>query len=221
VAAIMGRLRAVTTLAELSQCDLVIEAIVENLAAKAALFQELGGLVAHTAILATNTSSLSVTEIGAQSGRLPQVVGMHFFNPVPKMALVELVRTVATEPGVFAAVQAFVAKLGKTAVITGDSPGFIVNHLLVPFLLDAVRALEHNLASREAIDAAMKLGCGHPMGPLELLDFVGLDTTVAIAEVFFEAFGEPRYAAPPLLRQLVLAGRLGRKSGRGFYDYGE
>jgi len=218
-AAILGRIRLVTALEEFRGCDLVVEAITENLSAKQQLFHEFGRLVRPDCVLATNTSSLSVTEIGAACGSLTRVVGMHFFNPVPRMQLVELIRTVDTSEANFALAREFVVRIGKQPVVVGDSPGFVVNWLLVPYLLDAIRGLERRMATREEIDAAMKLGCGYPMGPFELLDFVGLDTTLAIAEVFFKAFGEARYAAPPLLRQMVLAGRLGRKSGRGFYDY--
>ena len=218
-AAIVGRIRFVTALEEFRSCDLVVEAITENLPAKQELFRQLAKVVRPDCVLATNTSSLSVTEIGAVSGSLTRVVGMHFFNPVPRMPLVELIRTVDTSAASFALARQFVERTGKQPVVVGDSPGFVVNWLLVPYLLDAIRALERQMATREEIDAAMKLGCGYPMGPLELLDFVGLDTTLAIAEVFFKAFGEARYAAPSLLRQMVLAGRMGRKSGRGFYDY--
>jgi 3-hydroxybutyryl-CoA dehydrogenase len=216
---VLARIRPTVDLGAFADCHLVIEAITENLAAKQALFRELARVAAPQALLATNTSSLSVTEIGSVTGSLGRFVGMHFFNPVPRMKLVELVRTVETSDAAFSAARAFVEKLGKTVIAVSDSPGFVVNHLLVPYILDAVRALERKLATKEEIDAAMKLGCGHPMGPIELLDFVGLDTTLAIAETFFAAFGEARYAAPPLLRQMVLAGRLGRKSGRGFYDH--
>jgi 3-hydroxybutyryl-CoA dehydrogenase len=220
-AAILGRIELVTALEDLKACDLVVEAITENLGAKQELFRQLAKVVRPDCVLATNTSSLSVTEIGAVTGSLGRVVGMHFFNPVPRMPLVELIRTVDTSEASFAMAREFVVRIGKQPVVVGDSPGFVVNWLLVPYLLDAIRALERRMATREEIDAAMKLGCGHPMGPLELLDFVGLDTTLAIAEVFFKAFGEARYAAPPLLRQMVLAGRLGKKSGRGFYDHGK
>lgn len=217
--AILGRIRGTTRIEDLADCDLVIEAAVENLDLKRAVFAALDASVAPTALLATNTSSLSVTEIAAGTKDPGRVLGLHFFNPVPLMKLVEIVRALATTDDAFTRAQEFVARIGKTPVLCQDAPGFVVNRLLVPYLLDAVRVLESGLATREDIDNGMKLGCGHPMGPLALLDFVGLDTTYFIANIMFEEFREPRFAPPPLLKRMVLAGRLGRKSGRGFYDY--
>ena len=217
--ATLGRLRGTTKLDDLAGCDLVIEAIVEDRAAKRALFGELDGLLGKEAILASNTSSLSITEMAAATRRPERFVGLHFFNPVPLMPLVEVVRTLLTDAEVEAVVGRFGAALGKTVVRATDRTGFVVNRLLVPYLLDAVRALEEGVGSIEDIDAGMRLGCGYPMGPFTLLDLVGLDTTVAIAGIFFEEFREPRYATPPLIRRMVLAGFHGRKSGRGFYDY--
>jgi len=214
------RLRGTTALADLAGCDVVVEAIVENLEAKRALFRELDRIVKPGALLASNTSSLSVTEMAAATSRPERFVGLHFFNPVPLMPLVEIVRGLRTgEPAVVEA-RAFAAALGKKAIVAPDAPGFIVNRLLIPYLLEAIRAFEAGLASREDIDEGMRLGCGHPMGPLTLLDFVGLDTTLWIAEIMFREFGDPRFAAPPLLRRMVAAGHLGKKSGRGFYEYG-
>ena len=217
--ATLGRLRGTTRLGDLAPCDLVIEAIVEDRGAKQALFSELDALLGPEAILASNTSSLSITEMAATTRRPQRFVGLHFFNPVPLMPLVEVVRTMLTDAGVEADVGRFGAALGKTVVRASDRTGFVVNRLLVPYLLDAVRALEEGVGSIEDIDAGMRLGCGYPMGPFTLLDLVGLDTTVAIAGIFFDEFREPRYATPPLLRRMVLAGFHGRKSGRGFYDY--
>ncbi|MGH9472918.1 MAG: 3-hydroxyacyl-CoA dehydrogenase family protein [Terriglobales bacterium] len=218
-AAIRARLRPTTRLEDLGGCDLVIEAIIENLAAKRELFARLDRLASAAAIFASNTSSLPITEIMTATRRPERFVGLHFFNPVPLMPLVEVVRTVATDAAVYERAAAFAASLGKTAVRSGDRSGFIVNRLLVPYLLDAVRALEEGAGSMEDIDRAMKLGCGYPMGPFTLLDFVGLDTTYYIAEIMFNEFRERRFAPPPLLKRMVLAGWHGRKSGRGFYDY--
>jgi len=218
---IRGRLTGTTAIDDLQDCDLVIEAIIEQLPAKRELFATLDIICPATTIFASNTSSLTITEIAAATKRPQRFVGLHFFNPVPVMKLVEVVRTIATEPAVYEEMVAFGANLGKTPVRAHDSTGFIVNRLLVPYLLDAIRALEEGVGSIEDIDSSMKLGCGHPMGPLTLLDFVGLDTTYYIANIMFEEFRERRFAAPPLLRRMVLAGWNGRKSGRGFYDYSD
>lgn len=217
---ILGRLQGTTRLEDLSGCDLVIEAIVENLDAKRELFTALDEIVGARCVYASNTSSLSITEMAAQTGRPTRFVGLHFFNPVPLMKLVEVVRTLMLEEDVYQEIKAFGEQLGKTVVTAKDTPGFVVNRLLVPYLLDAIRMLESGVASREDIDNGMKLGCGYPMGPLTLLDFVGLDTTYYIANILFEEFKEPLYAPPTLLKRMVLAGYHGRKSGRGFYEYG-
>jgi 3-hydroxybutyryl-CoA dehydrogenase len=216
-----GRLKGTTALEDLKDCDLVVEAIIEQLPAKRELFAVLDGICPASTIFASNTSSLTITEIATATKRPDRFVGLHFFNPVPVMKLVEVVRTIATDAAVYEEVVAFGGKLGKTAVRAHDSTGFIVNRLLVPYLLDAVRALEEGVGSIEDIDNSMKLGCGHPMGPLTLLDFVGLDTTYYISNIMFEEFRERRFASPPLLKRMVLAGWNGRKSGRGFYDYAD
>jgi 3-hydroxybutyryl-CoA dehydrogenase len=218
---IRGRLKATTSLEDLKDCDVVIEAIIEQLPAKRELFAALDGICPASTIFASNTSSLTVTEIAAATKRPQRFVGLHFFNPVPVMKLVEVVRTIATDPAVYEEMVAFGAKLGKTPVRANDSGGFIVNRLLVPYLLDAIRALEGRVGSVVDIDNSMKLGCGYPMGPFTLLDFVGLDTTLYISQIMFDEFKEKRFAAPPLLKRMVLAGWLGKKSGRGFYDYAD
>jgi 3-hydroxybutyryl-CoA dehydrogenase len=218
---IRGRLQGTTAIEELKDCDLIIEAIIEQLPAKRELFAELDKLCPPATIFASNTSSLTITEIATATKRPQRFVGLHFFNPVPVMKLVEVVRTIATDEKVYEEAVAFGSKLGKTAVRAHDATGFIVNRLLVPYLLDAIRALEEGVGSIEDIDNSMKLGCGHPMGPLTLLDFVGLDTTYYIAQIMFEEFKEKRFAAPPLLKRMVLAGWNGRKAGRGFYDYAD
>jgi 3-hydroxybutyryl-CoA dehydrogenase len=218
---IRGRLKGTTALEDLKDCDVVIEAIIEQLPAKRELFNALDVLCPASTIFASNTSSLTITEIAAATKRPERFVGLHFFNPVPVMKLVEVVRTIATDPAVYEEMVGFGAKLGKTPVRAHDSTGFIVNRLLVPYLLDAIRALEEGVGSIEDIDNSMKLGCGHPMGPLTLLDFVGLDTTYYIANIMFDEFHERRFASPPLLKRMVLAGWNGRKSGRGFYDYAD
>jgi 3-hydroxybutyryl-CoA dehydrogenase len=218
---IRGRLKGTTAIEDLKDCDLVIEAIIEQLPAKRELFSALDNLCPTNTIFASNTSSLTITEIATSTKRPGRFVGLHFFNPVPVMKLVEVVRTIATDAAVYEEVVAFGAKLGKTAVRAHDSTGFIVNRLLVPYLLDAIRALEEGVGSIEDIDNSMKLGCGHPMGPLTLLDFVGLDTTYYISQIMYEEFKERRFAAPPLLKRMVLAGWNGRKVGRGFYDYSD
>jgi len=216
-----GRLKGTTSVEDLKDCDLVVEAIIENLPAKHDLFRALDGICPASTIFASNTSSLTITEIAAATKRPQRFVGLHFFNPVPVMQLVEVVRTIATDDAVYEEMVAFGAKLGKTPVRAHDSTGFIVNRLLVPYLLDAIRALEEGVGSIEDIDNSMKLGCGHPMGPLTLLDFVGLDTTYYIAQIMFDEFHEKRFASPPLLKRMVLAGWNGRKAGRGFYDYAD
>ena len=218
---IRGLLRGTTKVEELKDCDVIVEAIIEQLPAKRELFGALDAICQTSTIFASNTSSLTITEIATATKRPQRFVGLHFFNPVPVMKLVEVVRTIATEPAVYEEMVAFGAKLGKTPVRAQDSTGFIVNRLLVPYLLDAIRALEEGVGSIEDIDNSMKLGCGHPMGPLTLLDFVGLDTTYYISQIMFDEFKERRFAAPPLLKRMVLAGWNGRKSGRGFYDYSD
>jgi 3-hydroxybutyryl-CoA dehydrogenase len=217
--AALARLKTTVAIGDLKDCDLVIEAVVENMAVKQELFAKLDGLLAPHAIICSNTSSLCVIEMASVTKRMPRVAGLHFFNPVPLMKLVEIVKTIVTSQETIDTLYAFAAKLGKTAVLAQDTPGFIVNRLLVPYLLYAIRMFEAGLASREDIDEGMKLGCGHPMGPLTLLDFVGLDTTYFISEIMFDEFKDPLMAPPPLLKRMVLAGHLGRKSGRGFYDY--
>jgi len=216
---VLGNIKGTTELRDLAPCELVIEAVVESIEAKREVFQALDKVVAPTSVLASNTSSLSITEIAATAGKPERVLGLHFFNPVPLMKLVEIIRALPTNEAAFDAAKAFVERIGKTAVVAKDTPGFVVNRLLVPYLLDAVRIFESGVASKEDIDNGMKLGCGYPMGPLTLLDFVGLDTTYYIANIMFEEFKQPQYAAPPLLKRMVLAGYMGRKSGRGFYDY--
>jgi 3-hydroxybutyryl-CoA dehydrogenase len=216
---VLGRLSGTTRLQDLADCDLVIEVVVENLAAKREVFQALDAVCAPGAIFASNTSSLSVTEMAATTRRADRFVGLHFFNPVPLMKLVEVVRSPLTSPEAFEKAAAFAESLGKTAVRASDKTGFVVNRLLVPYLLDAIRALEEGVGSVVDIDEGMRLGCGHPMGPLALLDFVGLDTTYSIANIMFDEFREKRFAPPPLLKRMVQAGLYGRKSGKGFYDY--
>jgi 3-hydroxybutyryl-CoA dehydrogenase len=217
--AVFGRLKGTTNAQELADCDIVVEAIIENVPEKKALYSKLDGIVKPGAILATNTSSISVTELLTATKRPERFVGLHFFNPVPMMKLVEVVRTIATDEQVFETVFQFAKALNKIPVRTSDKTGFIVNRLLVPYLLDAIRAYEEGVGSIEDIDWAMRLGCGYPMGPFTLLDFVGLDTTYYITHVMFDEFKERRFAAPPLLKRMVLAGWYGRKSGKGFYDY--
>lgn len=217
--AALGRLEGTTDLARLADCDLVIEAIVENIDEKRKVYAALEAAVQKEAIFASNTSSLTITELAMATERPERFLGLHFFNPVPVMPLVEVVRTLLTSDEAVEAAQAFAVEIGKQPVAAHDNSGFIVNRLLVPYLLDAVRAVEEGVGSVEDIDLAMKLGCGYPMGPLTLLDFVGLDTTYYIANIMFDEYREKRFAPPPLLKQMVMAGRLGRKSGRGFYDY--
>jgi len=218
---IRRRLKGTTSLDDLKNCEVIIEAIIEQLPMKRELFGALDAICPASTIFASNTSSLTITEIATATKRPQRFVGLHFFNPVPVMKLVEVVRTIATDAAVYEEMVAFGAKLGKTPVRARDSTGFIVNRLLVPYLLDGIRALEEGVGSIEDIDNSMKLGCGHPMGPLTLLDFVGLDTTYYISQIMFEEFKERRFAAPPLLKRMVLAGWNGRKSGRGFYDYSD
>jgi 3-hydroxybutyryl-CoA dehydrogenase len=218
---VRGRLTGTTALEDLKDCDLVVEAIIEQLPVKRELFSKLDSICPPHTIFASNTSSLTITEIATSTKRPERFVGLHFFNPVPVMKLVEVVRTIATDEKVYEEMVAFGTKLGKTAVRAHDSTGFIVNRLLVPYLLDSIRALEEGVGSIEDIDNSMKLGCGHPMGPLTLLDFVGLDTTYYISNIMFEEFREKRFASPPLLKRMVLAGWNGRKAGRGFYDYSD
>ena len=217
--AAMGRLKGSTALEDLADCDIVIEAIIENAQLKKDTYAALDKIVKKDAIFASNTSSLTITELGMATTRPKQFVGLHFFNPVPLMKLVEVVRTILTSDESFDRAFEFAKSLGKEPVAARDNSGFIVNRLLVPYILDAIRAFEEGVGSIEDIDKAMQLGCGHPMGPFTLLDFVGLDTTYFITEVMFKEYQEKRFASPPLLRKMVLAGRFGRKSGAGFYDY--
>ncbi len=216
-----NRLQGTTSLADLADCDIVIEAIIENLEEKRKTFKELDRICKSETIFASNTSSISITEMMNVTSRERQkrFVGLHFFNPVPIMKLVEVVRTILTDAEIYEQAVEFGKSLGKVPVRAGDRTGFIVNRLLVPYMLDAIRALEEGVGSIVDIDAAMKLGCGYPMGPFTLGDFVGLDTTYYIAEIMFNEFREKRFASPPLLKRMVMAGLYGRKSGRGFYDY--
>ena len=217
----VARLSGTVKLEDLADCDIVIEAIVENLEEKKRIFSALDEVVKKDALFASNTSSLTMTQIAMFTHRPDQVVGLHFFNPVPVMKLVEVVRTLLTSDDSYDRAFEFARSLGKEPIAASDNSGFIVNRLLVPYLLDAIRALEEGVGSVEDIDKGMQLGCGYPMGPFTLLDFVGLDTTYYIANIMFEEYREKRFAAPPLLKQMVTAGRLGKKSGRGFYDYGK
>ena len=219
--AIRARLKGSTKREELADCDIVIEAITENVAEKKKMFASIDSVVKKDAIFASNTSSISITELLTSTQRPERFVGLHFFNPVPLMKLVEVVRTIATADDVYATAYEFASKLGKVPVRTSDKTGFIVNRLLVPYLLDAIRAYEEGVGSIEDIDNAMRLGCGYPMGPFTLLDFVGLDTTYYITLVMYDEFKERRFASPPLLKRLVMAGWYGRKSGKGFYDYSD
>jgi len=218
--ATLGRLRFTTRVADLEEADIVIEAVTEDLELKNGLWKELDGLCRPATIFASNTSSLTIAAMAAATRRPDKFVGLHFFNPVPLMKLVEVVRTVTTAPETFDRAFAFAAKLGKEPIAAKDNSGFVVNLLLVPYLLDAIRALERGVATVPDIDKAMQLGCGYPMGPFVLLDFVGNDTTYKIAEIMFDEYREQRYAPPPLLKRMVLAGYYGRKAGKGFYDYG-
>ena len=218
---IRGRLSGTTSFNDLADCDIIIEAIIENLDDKRSTYSQLDAICKPETIFASNTSSLSITEMmtSTSADRQRRFIGMHFFNPVPLMKLVEVVRTILTDESVYEQAVEFGRTLGKVPVRASDKTGFIVNRLLVPYMLDAIRALEEGVGSIVDIDNAMKLGCGYPMGPFTLGDFVGLDTTYYIAEIMFNEFREKRFAPPPLLKRMVLAGLYGRKSGRGFYDY--
>jgi 3-hydroxybutyryl-CoA dehydrogenase len=214
-----GRITWTTDLGEFRECDLVVEAIIENLSHKQDLFRELDEITPPEVILASNTSSVSITALASVTGRPERVAGAHFFNPVPVMRLLELVRGLLTSEETLATLRQFGSSLGKEVIVAQDTPGFIVNALLVPYLLDAVRMVENGIATKVDIDTGINLGLNHPMGPLTLLDYVGIDTTLYIADVMYEEYRDPKYAAPPLLRKMVMAGYLGRKNGRGFYDY--
>ncbi len=216
---IRARLKGTLKMQDLADCDFVIEAVIENVAEKRKMFTALDGIVNKDAIFASNTSSISITELMTATKRPERFVGLHFFNPVPLMKLVEVIRTIATADDVYETAFNFGKQLGKVPVRTSDKSGFIVNRLLVPYLLDAIRAYEEGVGSIADIDLAMKLGCGYPMGPFTLLDFVGLDTTYYITHVMYEEFKERRFASPPLLKRMVLAGWMGKKSGKGFYDW--
>jgi 3-hydroxybutyryl-CoA dehydrogenase len=216
-----ARIKGSTSQSDLADCDIIIEAIIENVEVKKKTFAALDAIVKKEAIFASNTSSISITEVAAATNRADKFVGLHFFNPVPLMKLVEIVRTIATSDAAFESSYEFGKSLGKVPVRTSDKTGFIVNRLLVPYLLDAIRAYEEGVGSIPDIDNSMKLGCGYPMGPFTLLDFVGLDTTYYISQVMFDEFRERRFASPALLKRLVMAGWYGRKSGKGFYDYAD
>jgi 3-hydroxybutyryl-CoA dehydrogenase len=215
----LGNLKGTTTFDDLKDCDLVIEAIIESLDEKARAYEAVERVVRLETIIVSNTSSLCVTELAAKTKRPDRFGGLHFFNPVPIMKLVEVIRALTTSDETYKTLYAFAQSLGKEPITAPDKPGFIVNRLLVPYLLDAIRAHEHGLGTVDDIDKGMKLGCNYPMGPFTLLDYVGLDTTYYIANIMFEEYREPAYAPPPLLKRMVLAGRLGRKSGQGFYTY--
>jgi 3-hydroxybutyryl-CoA dehydrogenase len=217
--AIRGRLKGTLKKVDLADCDIVVEAIIENVEEKKKMYAALDPIVKKDAIFASNTSSISITELAAATKRPDRFVGLHFFNPVPLMALVEVARTITTDPAVYELAYDFGKKLGKTPVRTSDKTGFIVNRLLVPYLLDAIRAYEEGVGSIADIDISMKLGCGYPMGPFTLLDFVGLDTTYYITHVMFDEFKERRFASPALLKRMIMAGWYGKKSGKGFYDW--
>ena len=215
----LGNLSGATDFSAMDGCDLVVEAIIENIDEKAAAYHALESVLGPGAILASNTSSLCVTELASRTKRPDRFAGLHFFNPVPLMKLVEVVRGLSTSDATYQALMEFSRSLGKEPVTAPDKPGFIVNRLLIPYLLDAIRCYERGLGTIEDIDKAMKLGCGYPMGPLTLLDFVGLDTTYYIANIMFDEYKDPMFAAPPLLKRMVLAGKTGRKAGEGFYKY--
>lgn len=215
----ISRIHGTTNFSELKDVDIAIEAVIENLDEKLKVFSTLDKICKPEAILASNTSSLSITKLASVTQRPEKVVGIHFMNPVPIMKLVELVKGLRTSEQTYRIAKEFSESLGKVTITANDNPAFIVNYLLIPYLLDAVRALEQGIATKEDIDTGMKLGCGHPMGPIELLDFVGLDTTLYIADAMYEEYKEPRWIAPPLLRKMVTAGFVGKKVGRGFYDY--
>jgi 3-hydroxybutyryl-CoA dehydrogenase len=215
----LGNLTGTTDVAALASCDLVVEAIIENIDEKAAAYSALEQVLGPDAILTSNTSSLCITELAARTKRPDRFGGLHFFNPVPLMKLVEVVRGLSTSDATYQALMEYSRAIGKEPVTAPDKPGFIVNRLLVPYLLDAIRCYERGLGTIEDIDKSMKLGCGYPMGPLTLLDFVGLDTTYYIANIMFDEYKDPLFAAPPLLKRMVLAGKTGRKAGEGFYKY--
>ncbi len=214
-----SRLHGTLSLEDFADCDLVIEAVIENMEEKVRLFPTLDRILKPDVFILSNTSSLNVTQMGAITKRPDKVCGLHFFNPAPVMKLVEVVRTISTSEETIETVKQFAISLGKTPVLAKDTAGFIVNFLLIPYLLAAIRMLENGMATRDDIDTAMKLGCGYPMGPFTLLDYVGLDTTLWAAEAIYEEYKEPLYAPPPLLRRMVISGMYGKKSGRGFYDY--
>ena len=217
--AILARIKGTTDMKDFGDCDLVIEAAVENMDLKKKVFAGLDKICPKHAILATNTSCLSIIEIAMATSRPDKVLGLHFFNPVPIMQLLEIVRSIATSDETIATGKAFIASLGKTIVLIKDTPGFIVNFLIIPFLLNAIRMLDNRVAAREDIDTAIKLGLGHPIGPLALADLIGLDTVLFIANAMYAETRDPQFAPPPVLKQMVTAGRLGRKTGKGFYDY--
>jgi 3-hydroxybutyryl-CoA dehydrogenase len=215
------RIKGTLDLGQFTKCDLVIEAIIENLDLKRPIFKELDGLLRPAAIIVSNTSSLPIIEMAAVTGRPAQIAGLHFFNPAPVMKLVEIVCTISTSDATVATLREFAGQLGKTPIIAKDTGGFVVNFLLIPYLLAAVRMYEHGVASKEDIDTGMKLGCGYPMGPFQLLDYVGLDTTLYAAEAIYKDYPDPAYAPPTLLRRMVAAGHNGMKAGKGFFDYPE
>jgi len=216
---VLGNITGTTNLKDLADCDIICEAVIENLDAKKEVYRELDGICKPETVFASNTSSLSIGDMAAVTKRTDKFCGLHFFNPVPIMKLCEVVRTIDTSEETYKAAFGFAESLGKACVTAKDSPGFIVNVLLIPYLLDAVRQLERGLATREDIDNGMVFGCGHPMGPLTLTDFIGLDTVLYIADIMFEEFKDSHYSAPPLLRRMVNAGYMGKKAGRGFFDY--
>ncbi len=215
----VARIKSTTNTKDFSDCDLVIEAAIENMELKKKMFAELDKICPKQTILATNTSCLSIIDLAMETSRPDKVLGLHFMNPVPLMRLLEIVKTIATSEETLETGKTFGASLGKTIVLAIDTPGFIVNRLLMPFLIDATRMLEAGIATREDIDTAINLGLGHPMGPLTLMDLIGLDTTLFVCDAMYEEFRDPRYAAPPLMRKMVTAGWLGRKTGKGFYEY--
>lgn len=217
--AIIGRIKGTTTTKDFQDCDLVIEAAIENMDLKKKLFADLDKVTPKNAILATNTSCLSIIDMAMQTSRPDKVLGLHFFNPVPIMTCLEIVRTIATSDDTLETGKEFGKSLGKTIVIAKDTPGFLVNYLLMPFLMDAIRMYEAGVATKEDIDTAIRLGLNHPMGPLTLADLIGLDTCLFVTGAIYEEFKDPKYNPPPLLRKMVTAGRLGRKTGKGFYDY--
>lgn len=217
----LGRLRGTTSLEELAECDIIIEAVVEDLQVKNEMWRTLDAICGPEAIFASNTSSLTIADMAAATQRPERMVGLHFFNPVPVMKLVEVVKTIATDPEVFQTAFEFARSLGKEPIVCKDNSGFVVNLLLVPYMMDAIRAVEQGVASVEDIDKGMRLGTGYPMGPFTLSDFVGLDTLDKIGDIMYNEYKEKRYASPPLLRRMVSLGYLGRKSGKGFYDYSQ